>query len=244
MGRFITIFIAFFLICFLDCTIGSAIEDGEKIITNKNLKGTSVQFTFTRGSAWGNKVNLGSVTFHIKPQIALWIADSTGKLLQNIYITNCFAKQQWSSFIVHPDSTYCTMSLPFWLNKMKHASLPIPTKANPLPDAVTAATPAGSFTIQTHIDSTIKHGVVWCEINSSFDNNERYSTDHSDSFNGQPSILFSGEYAIFDSSRAPVELKYCGHGGESGDDGALYQNDSGITSAKQILASIQFIIAK
>jgi hypothetical protein len=224
--------------------MGSEVKDGAVIITNKDVNGTSVQFSLKRGTAWGNTVKVGPAKLQITPQIALWIEDSSGKLLQNIYITKRFAKQEWRSIKSHPDSTYRTMSLPFWLNRMIAAGLPIPTQSKPLADAVTAATPPGSFTINTHIDSQIKSGIIWCEVNSSFDNNEVYSKDKPNPFNGQPSVLFNGEYNSTDTSHSPVQLIYKGHGGDSGKDGALYTDNSGITTARSIIESIEYVIKK
>lgn len=243
MGKLISTIVVFlFTIFFLQCTMGSEIKDNGIIITNNNVDGTQVQFSIKRGSAWGNEVKAGPVKLRITPQIALWIEDSNGKLLQNIYVTKRFAKQEWRTIKSHPDSTYRTMSLPFWLNKMIAAGLPVPTQSKPLSDAVTAATPSGNFKINTHINSQIKSGIIWCEVNSSFDNNETYSKDKPNSFNGQPSVLFSAEYSSIDTSHTPVQLIYRGHGGESGTDGALYTNNSGITTARSIIESIEYVI--
>ncbi len=243
MGKLISTIVVFlFTIFFLQCTIGSEIKDDTVITTNKDVNGTQVQFSFKRGTAWGNEVKVGPAKFRITPQIALWIEDSSGKSLQNIYVTKRFAKQEWRTIKSHPDSTYRTMSLPFWLNKMIAAGLPVPTQSKPLPDAVTAATPSGSFTIDTHIKSQIKSGIIWCEVNCSFDNNEVYSKEKPNSYNGQPSVLFSGEYNSTDTSHTPVQLIYKGHGGESGTDGALYTDDSGITTARSVIESIEYVI--
>lgn len=243
MGKLISAIAVFlFTVFFLQCTMGSEIKDGTVIITNKDVKGTQVQFSFKRGTAWGNKVKVGPVSLQITPQIALWIEDSSGRLLQNIFVTKRFAKQEWRTIKSHPDSTYRTMSLPFWLNKMIAAGLPVPTQSKPLPDAVTEATPSGNFTINTNINSQIKSGIIWCEVNSSFDNNNVYSKDRPNSLNGQPSVLFSGEYNSTDTSHSPVQLIYKGHGGESGSDGALYTDDSGITTARSIVESIKCVI--
>jgi hypothetical protein len=228
-----------FIAFFLGCTVGTEIKDGGTVVTNQSIKGTPLHINLTRGSAWGAKVKMGSLTLRVTPQIALWVEDSSGNLKQNIYVTHCFAKQDWKFLKSHPDSTNRKTSLPYWMNKMVHAAQPLPTKANPLPDAVTSATPTGSFSIETHIDPAITHGTIWCEFNSSFDNNETYTKDRPESFNGQPSLLFSGEFNSLDTSNTVV-MTYRGHGGEIGSDSALYQKDTGITTAKQIITKIQF----
>jgi hypothetical protein len=233
-----------FILCSLDCTINSGLKDGTEIFTNPDIAGNSIQIKFARGSAWSHDVSFGPMKVRIIPQIAVWVEDSSGNLKQNIFVTHCFAKQQWRGIKNHPDSTYRTMSLPYWLNKMVKASNAVPTKAHPLSDAITAATPKGSFSITSHIDTVLKHGTIWCEINSSFDNNDTYPKDKPDSFNGQPSILYSGEFSVNDSTHGFTSLKYRGHGGNVGADGLLYPSDSGITTAKEILSSIQFELKK
>jgi hypothetical protein len=221
--------------------MGSDIKDGSTAITNQNLKGTPLKMAFTRGSAWGNTVKMGILKLRITPQIAVWVEDTSGKFKQNLFVTHSFAKQEWRSLKSNPDSTYRTTSLPYWMNKLVNAAQPLPTKAKPLPDAVTSATPAGSFILETQIDPKITNGVIWCEFNSSFDNNETYSKDRPEPFNGQPSLLFSGEFNSTDTLNTVV-LAYRGHGGESASDSALYPNDAGITTAKEIITKIEFEI--
>jgi hypothetical protein len=127
------------------------------------------------------------------------------------------------------------------MNKVLRAGQRLPTQANPLPDAVTSATPDGSFSIESNIDSTITAGSIFCEFNSSFDNNETWPAkkDVKESFNGQPSLVFKGDFSSSDTSGA-VTMKYIGRGGENGSDGNLYENDNGITTAKEIITKIEF----
>jgi hypothetical protein len=241
MAVLLKFFIISFVTCFIGCTMDPDIKDNSTVITNAGIKGAHVSMTFTKGNAWGTVVKMGAVNLRIRPQIAVWIEDSNAQLVQNLFVTHCFAKQDWKFLKSHPDSTCRTMCFPYWINTMVHAAQPLPTKRTPLPDAVTSATPAGSFILETQIDSSITHGIIWCEINSSFDNNETYAKDRPESFNGQPSLLFSGEFNTADTSHTVV-MTYRGHGGESGGDGQLYKDDSGITTAKQIITKIEFKI--
>jgi len=225
------------------CAKKAEFRDGDVIVTNKDSKGHHVTMTFTRGNAWGSPVSFGPVKLKIKPQIAVWVEDTAGNFRQNLYVTRCFAKQEWRGIKNHPDSTYRTSSLPYWMNKILRASLPLPTMAKPLPDAVTAATPDGSFTIESNIDSSINAGTIWCEFNSSFDNNEAWPKKEksNESFNGQPSLLFKGEFSS-ESDTAAVLMKFAGRGGDNGTDGTLYENDKDITTAKEIITKIDFLI--
>jgi hypothetical protein len=227
----------------INCSKKTDFQDGSVITTNSTCSGRPVRLKLTRGNAWGTEVKFGMMKLKIRPQIAVWIEDAAGNFKQNIYVTHRFATQEWFSIKSHPDSTYRTSSLPYWMNKLLRGSLPLPTKARPLPDAVTAATPDGSFSIESVIDSSITGGSIWCEFNSSFDNNERWPADKKakESFNGQPSLLFKGDFSSSGSNESVV-MQYMGHGGDSGADGNLYPNDSGITNAKEIITRVEFTL--
>jgi hypothetical protein len=238
-----SVFIAVFLLATqVICSKQPSFNDGSVITTNSDKRGRAVTLKFTRGSAWGSEVRFGPVKIKIRPQIAVWVEDSAGNFRQNIYVTHRFAKQEWQSIKSHPDSTYRTSSMPYWMNKLLRASQPLPTRARPLPDAVTAATPDGSFSIESVIDSSITAGSIWCEFNSSFDNNEKWPADkkNKESFNGQPSLLFKGDFSS--SGSGTIAMKYIGHGGDSGSDGNLYKGDTGITSAKEIITGIEVTV--
>lgn len=243
MRKTFLFFVVLLFIIQATCAKKPEFSDGSVIVTNKDSKGKHISLEFTRGNAWGQKVSFGPVKMSIKPQIAVWVGDTAGNIKQNLYVTRCFAKQEWRGIKNHPDSTYRTSSLPFWMNRLIKASLQIPTKAHPLADAVTSATPQGSFTIESTLDSSVNEGSIWCEFNSSFDNNETWPADknNKESFNGQPSLLFRGDFTQ-GGAMGPVVMKYMGRGGEKGTDGNLYANDTGITTAKEIITKIVFSI--
>lgn len=238
-----SVFFAVFLLATqVICSKKATFNDGSVITTNSDKSGRAVTLKFTRGNAWGSEVRIGPAKLKIRPQIAVWVADTAGNFKQNIYVTHCFAKQEWKFIKSHPDSTYRTSSMPYWMNKLLRASQPLPTQAQPLADAVTAATPDGSFSIESVIDSSITAGSIWCEFNSSFDNNEKWPADkkNKESFNGQPSLLFKGDFSF--SNSETIAMKYMGHGGDSGADGNIYENGSGITSAKDIITGIEVTV--
>jgi hypothetical protein len=229
-----------------NCVIGPKAKDGELVITNSTVKGTQLKIQFERGKSWGTVVKLGHIKIRITPQIAVWVEDSSGIYKQTIYVTRCFGKQQWKSIKTEPDSTYRTSSLPFWMNKLKHTSIKVPTPGNPLPDAVSKATPRGSFELETYIDSTITRGRIWVEFNSSFDNNDTYKYDKSklNPFNGQPALVYSADFSIDSLKFEPILFTYRGHSGEVGNDSKLYSTSDGITTANEIITSIKYSIVK
>jgi hypothetical protein len=218
------------------CAKAPEIRDGDTIVTNKELKGVPVKCTFTRGPSFGSIVAFGPAKIRINPQVSIWVEDSSKEFRHNIYVTRCFAKQMWRSINEQPDSTYRTSCFPYWLGRLDAAAIPYPTSSKPLPDAVTSATPAGSFTIESSIDSSITTGTIWCEFNSSFDTNQIWQAKGPEKYNGQPSLIY---YCEFDLTNAKtITLSYKGHSGGSGADHGLYTDENGIVSAKQIFSEI------
>ncbi len=232
----VVISFVFCFILFAGCAKVPALRDGDTIVTNKNLKGVPVKLTFTRGSSFGSIVSFGAAKFRIMPQISIWVEDSSNSFRQNIYVTRCFAKQTWNGINENPDSTYRTSSFPYWLGRLSAVSLPYPTPSKPLPDAVSSATPQGSFTIESTIDSSITKGTIWCEFNSSFDANDVWKAEGAEKYNGQPSLVFACDFDLADTKS--IMLSYKGHGGATGTDHRLYNDENGIASAKQIFSSI------
>jgi len=226
----------FFTVIFTGCAKAPEIRDGDTIVTNKAMKGVPVKFTFTRGPSFGSVVAFGPAKIRIYPQVSIWVEDSSKKFRHNIYVTRCFAKQMWNSINEHPDSTYRTSCFPYWLGRLNAASIPYPTSSHPLPDAVTSATPPGSFTIESTIDSSITSGTIWCEFNSSFDTNQTWQAKGPEKYNGQPSLIYTCEFNLAASKN--IILSYKGHSGASGTDHGLHTDENGIVSAKQIFSSI------
>jgi hypothetical protein len=233
---YVVTLLIFCSILFSGCQKVAEIRDGDTIVTNKERVGVPVKFTFTRGPSFGSIVTFGPAKIRITPQIAIWVEDSLHTFRHNIYVTRCFAKQQWRGINEHPDSTYRTSSFPFWLGRLKAVSMPYPTASHPLPDAVSSATPQGSFTIETTIDSSITAGTIWCEFNSSFDANEVWKAQGAEKYNGQPSLIYVCDFNLADAKSITLTCK--GHGGTTGADHRLYNDENGIISAKQIFSSI------
>jgi len=172
------------------CTLGPQVRDGGIITTNANVQGNRITVRFTRGSYFANVKRFLFAKFTITPQIAVWTEDTQGHYLQTLYVTRKFAKQDWGIMPHTKDSCFRTSSLPYWLNKYIHAGNAAPTTNKPLPDAVTAATPTGSFDINTTVNSTAPPIIIKVEVNSSFDYNEAFGAKRIAShINGQPALV-------------------------------------------------------
>jgi hypothetical protein len=191
-SRFLSVIIGCFLLSQCACTIGQQAKDGTVITTNANMPGNKITVRFTRGTHFSTIKRIGVMKIFITPQIAVWVEDTSGNLIQTLFVTHKFGKQDWGIVPHDKDVCFRTSSLPCWLNKYHHAGNAMPTTNKPLPDGITAATPPGSFDINTTITPSNTAFVIMVEINSSFDANEVFSAKRRASkINGQPAVVFA-----------------------------------------------------
>jgi hypothetical protein len=220
----------------LSCTIGPDVKDGARYAMNAGNKGPGLTISIERGSAWMNPVKIGILKVKITPQIALWIQDTIGAFVENIFVTRCFGRQDWRMMKFPPDSCGRDMCMPYWLNKLRSSGGKAPTRNAPLPDAVTGATPPGSFTVTTKLRTALRIFDVCLELNKSFDFNEQYSKNtNPNPFNGQPAVVYKARVNLDDTAAASIAFVYAGRSGSVGSDAALYENKDGITSALDII---------
>ena len=198
------------------------------------------------------------------PQMAFWLEDTKGRFAATLYVTKKTAIQDWqdTSFFKNSEGTVKPVSLPIWLHKHVRAGIhPIETwslchdriksadksiEDKPLIDTFTGATPENGFTREWMIPSELKPGtyIVCAEINHSFDYNDTYRKELSvnDKFyngvSGQPSILLQGVLVTGESEISTV-LKPAGHGHSAGKNGGVYGDLNGLTSAVNIVRSIE-----
>ena len=224
---------------FSSCTIAEFNQtDATVITTRRYASGTPLTITFERGKQWFHEQRIAIFKVMITPQIAVWTEDGDGQHLQTLYVTERFAKQDWA--MAKYDDTTCIrkMSLPYWMNSYLKGGHPLPTRASPLPDGITGATPTGSFTLKTRLDRDTGTVVLYVELNKSFDTNDTYSKKRELSkFNGQPSVVYSVSIDL-SSLDSPLQFTPVGHSGETGDDGELYPDIAALTTALQMVKRI------
>lgn len=191
------------------------------------------------------------------PTFAIWIEDDAGNYLETIFVTRYFAtgiyghgdagEGKWKSV---PGESIRTAALPYWAHKrniISRDTLYIPTPENPVPDALTGATPTNDFVLLANYDKKLpRKFVVLFEINQAFDYNQYWTNL---SLNQNPNYLTSGQpsmvYAVTVDLDSPVTeyyLKPIGHGSASGSDGNLYDNLETITTAANIVGEAKIII--
>lgn len=212
-----------------------------EISTNNDGKGNKFILEFIKGPA------------HNHPSMALWIENLEGTYIETLFVTQFVATGTYKhgdlgqgSWSDKPGEARRPASLPYWAHKRgikASDGLYIPSVKDPLPDALTAATPKGNFVLKTSLTS-LQEGKfkIMLEINQPWDSNKFWTNnrfpDDKDYFTSlQPSLVYS---AVIDPSETgePVFLNPVGHGHPSGSGGKLFTDLTTLTTAKEILHSV------
>jgi len=124
------------------------------------------------------------------PQIAVWTEDLKGNYIETLYVTKATAKgifaggrtkdnfKSLDKESADIDDGYRRVNaLPIWSHKrgkVYEDGNYAPTFENPLPDAISGATPLAHFNLNTSVDYS-ETFITKFEINVAFDDNEYYS---------------------------------------------------------------------
>jgi len=183
------------------------------------------------------------------PQIAIWTEDMEGNFISTIYVSKKIAKQSWLA----AGGNRRKESLPCWSHaqgRQYEDGLYLPTKKDPLPDALTGATPKGSFTINTNTSGPLKRFIVKCEFNHSVDFNEHYPKEAKEGEtgysggkmgSGQPAVVYQIEIDLT-TGQKKFTGKLVGHSSPDGSNGQIYPDTSKLTTALDIIKKITVYI--
>jgi hypothetical protein len=200
------------------------------------------------------------------PQLVFWVEDTLGNYLSTLLVTTSTAKGLFysgrsvdnfkefdgSKQVERSTPVRRVNALPHWAHQRgvqaKDGNF-APHPDDPLPDAISGATPTGNFYFQSeHMDhiANLDAFVVKMEINVAFDENEYYSQyDYLDDAEyhggtgllGQPSLV----YAVLVTRNSLTRyylMNLVGRGHHSGKDGTLYDDLSGITTARHVVERV------
>ena len=177
-----------------------------------------------------------------KCQIAIWISDSTGAHLADICVSKKTAQKGLGNRRGNLDAKIGGARwsvLPVWAwsrGVLDEKGNPYPSKDNPLPDAITCASPKeDEFTATLSDDEKLPVGpcTVWLEINESFDQNEHHDYSW---YRGQPSVVYRAEISCGDHMDE-AEFVLVGMGSVDGMDGSTTADISTLTTALHLLVS-------
>ena len=193
------------------------------------------------------------------PQVAIWLEDSVGNYLVTLSVTTTAAKglfyagrtaKNFRQFDGKKEAggeeVRRVDALPYWSHKrsiLLADGFYSPSPQQPLPDAITSATPRGNFVFKTgKLKEVLSTFRVMVELNVAFDENEYFSEyDYPDDslyhggagLLGQPSLIY-GATIQKESAHKHYILDLLGRGHHSGRTGELIKDLSPITTATKI----------
>lgn len=179
------------------------------------------------------------------PQIAMWVEDMAGNYISTIYVSHKIATESWQG----NKGNRRKESLPVWCyarGVVYPDGLYVPTKDEPVTDAVTGATPHGSFDIKMSPIGNQKQFVVKVEINHSTDWNDNYPKEAKegeanysggDGGSGQPALVYAAIIDL-DSNAKQYTANLIGHSSPDGSNGEINTDLSSLTTATKIVKQI------
>lgn len=210
----------------------------DTIYSNTNATGYSLIFEAIAGKG------------HNNPSFAIWVEDVEGNFLHELFVTKSvatgiFRYGDTSSGKWEAGERRYRAALPYFFHKKsKDKSKPIiPDSDNPLPDAYTGATPKENFDLFTKTNSTKpKKFVILFEVNQTWDfnnywHNAKFPDNKDYRSSAQPSIIYAVTVDM-DNLMSEYHMNPIGHGHYAGEDGNLYTDLSGLTTALEIFERI------
>lgn len=235
-------------IIFLLAFAGLKAQENEKtiIITNPKIKGLNLEIEMKTGE-------------HFKhPTMVFWTEDLEGKYLQALYVTRSLATGTYQygannegGWQREPGEARRPATLPYWLHK-RNIKAPdgtyLPTPENPLPDAITGATPKEDFKLKTRAPKNPRKFRLLLEINQPLDwnkfwHNSKYPGDKDYKTSAQPAIVYAVAIDL-DDGMNEYYLNPIGHSHYSGKNGKLFTDLRTLTTAKEIVGWVKVEIKK
>ncbi len=192
------------------------------------------------GDEWSSQMHIGPFIFNVLPQMAVWLENAEGELVQTLYVTGADFTEVNHSAKNEDGEAFYSECLPFWSFKLKNSGSRLPCREYPYPDTLTSATPMADFSLETSTDELPSATRVFAELNKSDDVNAVYTEDNND-WAGQPSIIYSADISCIEKGQS-VSLSLVGHGGSLDENPGLYTDLTGIDSAAEMIEAIKIIV--
>jgi hypothetical protein len=235
----IFIFIALLMLASCKSTRVVMYDDYQSIIANAEKEGLAITLEFKKGRE------------HNHPSFVLWAEDMEGNYIQTLFITESlgsgvFGHGDASSGKWMPGEIIRPAAIPYWAHKRgikNEEGTYMPSSKNPIPDAYTGATPAGSFDVTTKFDKDppTRFKILF-EINQTWDWNEywtnnKFPDDTKYKTSCQPALVYAVEIDM-NNLQDSYPMKVIGHSHYSGKTGELFTDLSTITTALEIAEEI------
>jgi len=174
------------------------------------------------------------------PIFAIWVEDSASNYLGTLYASKSIStgifrygvydKGKWL-----PGERNRPAALPRWshIKTTKIDESPIKT------DAISGATPQGSFVLHTILPQGYNRLKLYLEVNKPWDfnnywHNNRFPGDEEYATSGQPALIYEAEITL-STKASKFYFSPIGHSNPSGANGNVYNDVSTLTSALQII---------
>lgn len=212
----------------------------EIIKTNIHAKGVHLEIDFRKGYAFLN------------PLIAFWYEDTSGRFIQTLFLsrsvgTSIFeagilVEDRWEPAVLRKPAT-----LPYWAHKrgiLAEDGLYMPSPQNPVPDAISGATPKSDFILKTRTNEKFPEVIrVYLEINQTFDWNDfynlnKYPEEENYLDNSQPAIIYMAEINLKNRSTT-YRMRPIGHSHLFGEDGGIYRDMDNISTALSMVREVR-----
>ncbi|MBN1294023.1 MAG: DUF2271 domain-containing protein [Candidatus Latescibacteria bacterium] len=229
-------------------------DKNEEIHTLRDNTGTRISVYVEKGKHWNHKLQIIPILYAIKtpPQIAIWFENLDGEYIGTLYVTEKTAQQNWRKAPgdkTPKEAIRRKSALPYWAHKhgiVQDDGRYMSTKENPLPDAITEATPKDSFVLHSVAKDIPEKFRICAELNVSTDFNEYYPKNAEpggDGYSGgewgsgQPAVVYTATIDTTDSGKQ-YEMSPVGHSSPDGSSGFLFDDMSRLTTGKDIVSSI------
>jgi hypothetical protein len=181
-----------------------------------------------------------------KCQFAIWLTDEEGSFIDTVYVTKKTAQKGLGNRGGKLDgklggSRLSTLPVwAYWRGYDYGGGNFYPPKDDPLPDAITSATPKeGEFVWTWKPQKRLEPGryFYYVEVNKSFDKNEHHKYSW---YRGQPSVVWQGVLQV-GQEVSQGSAVIVGHGDVAGADGKIHPDVSSLTTALRLIESVEVV---
>ncbi|HCY00992.1 MAG TPA: hypothetical protein DG754_12705 [Bacteroidales bacterium] len=218
-------------------------EKTETISTQPFPNGTPIAIIFEKGEEF----------YH--PLIVFWLEDDKGQFIETLYASQSIATGTFMYGVAvgkkwKKGERRKPAALPYWGHRRGIKAtdgLFLPTPRDPLPDAITGATPINNFTINTKVKADTEYVKIFMEINQTWDwnhywHNNLYPDDDDYKTSCQPALVYMARVNLTENGSIH-EMVPIGHSHPSGKTGELFPDISNHTTALKIVKSITVKVA-
>ena len=222
---------------------GGKSKDSVKHV-EQDFSGGKIVMELKVGSSFSAKIkSFLFFSYTVTPQFAIWTEDLDGNYVETLYVTEKTAE---GNFTGAKDGR--KEALPYWSHKSGNANFSSGATAAPKPDVVSGATPSSDIELLLGLKEKHDRFRLMFEINRSYDYNDYYTENsnpgdvgYNTGYSGQPAIVYSVVIDMNDANTS-YSLKPVGHSSPTGEDGRLEKDLSNMTTALEILSSVNAMV--